>query len=526
MAGRIIFVLLLAMELSAQQPPVSLASARTFHISGKVVNAVTGQPVANTEVSIGVSTEPEALQKERTGQDGRFGFSGVAPGKYWLAAQRKGFSVQRYEEHYGFFTGVVTGPGLDSENLVFRLNPDASISGVITDEQAEPIQATVLLFRKGTEDGGVATLQWSQEMTDERGHYRFSHLPRGQYFVAVSAQPWYTQGVRRDSVSAEQIPLFDVAYPLTYYPGATDEAAAKPIILSAGDHVAADLTLTIAPALHVRMKRGNSGPFVQVSHRVFGALVGTSWNAAEAEGEFEIYSAPAGQYALDVESLGERPTEHSEIVKLTGDTEIDMAATPSSTSIRGVVKLEQGVSLPPNAAIRLWNRVSGEVLDAPLSATGEFQFNPRFVTPGSYAISLPNVMTVVLSSVSATGAKPTGRSVRITGSGSVQLTLTLSNGINIDGIAMRDGKAVAGAMVVLVPRDPEHNLALFRRDQSDSDGTFTLRSTLPGTYTVVAIQNGWDLEWANPVALEPYMAKGEVLRVDANRTYQITVPVQ
>ena len=53
-------------------------------------------------------------------------------------------------------------------------------------------------------------------------------------------------------------------------------------------------------------------------------------------------------------------------------------------------------------------------------------------------------------------------------------------------------------MVVLVPRDPEINRDLFRRDQSDLDGTFTLQNVVPGTYTVLAIDNGWDLDWSQP----------------------------
>ena len=36
-----------------------------------------------------------------------------------------------------------------------------------------------------------------------------------------------------------------------------------------------------------------------------------------------------------------------------------------------------------------------------------------------------------------------------------------------------DGKPLAGAMILLVPEDAEMNLPKFRRDQSDSDGTFT-----------------------------------------------------
>ncbi len=81
-------------------------------------------------------------------------------------------------------------------------------------------------------------------------------------------------------------------------------------------------------------------------------------------------------------------------------------------------------------------------------------------------------------------------------------------------------------MIVLVPEDAANNAPLFRRDQSDSDGTFTLATILPGKYTVLAIENGWELEWANPTVLKPYLPSGEVVNVTANGKYQAKVKVQ
>ena len=81
-------------------------------------------------------------------------------------------------------------------------------------------------------------------------------------------------------------------------------------------------------------------------------------------------------------------------------------------------------------------------------------------------------------------------------------------------------------MIVLVPQDPGHNLPLFRRDQSDSDGTFTLSNVVPGQYTVVAIANGWELEWANPAVLQPYLKGGESVQVPAEGKLDVKVQVQ
>jgi hypothetical protein len=81
-------------------------------------------------------------------------------------------------------------------------------------------------------------------------------------------------------------------------------------------------------------------------------------------------------------------------------------------------------------------------------------------------------------------------------------------------------------MVMLVPADPANNRVLFRRDQSDSDGTFTLANVVPGKYSVIALQNGWNLEWSNPAVLEPYMKDAQPLFIDTPHTYDIKVKAQ
>ena len=81
-------------------------------------------------------------------------------------------------------------------------------------------------------------------------------------------------------------------------------------------------------------------------------------------------------------------------------------------------------------------------------------------------------------------------------------------------------------MVVLVPQSLEGNVDLFRRDRSDSDGTFSLYQVLPGRYTVVAIENGWDLDWQNPAVLRPYLEHGELIEVTGIRTYKLSVAAQ
>jgi hypothetical protein len=109
----------------------------------------------------------------------------------------------------------------------------------------------------------------------------------------------------------------------------------------------------------------------------------------------------------------------------------------------------------------------------------------------------------------------------------VQLGITLCQNLStINGTARSKGQPAAGAMILLVPENPELNLPLFRRDQSDSDGTFTLRDVVPGRYKILAIENGWDLEWANSALLKPRLLHVESSEVQPSKTYQTAVDVK
>jgi len=81
--------------------------------------------------------------------------------------------------------------------------------------------------------------------------------------------------------------------------------------------------------------------------------------------------------------------------------------------------------------------------------------------------------------------------------------------------------------VVLVPDNLNAHADLFRRDQTDFDGTFTLNEVVPGDYALVAIENGWDLEWSRPDVLALYLKQGRKIRVTAgsNGSIKIEEPV-
>jgi len=83
-------------------------------------------------------------------------------------------------------------------------------------------------------------------------------------------------------------------------------------------------------------------------------------------------------------------------------------------------------------------------------------------------------------------------------------------------------------MVVLVPKDPELHRDRFRRDQSDLHGTFSLPGVLPGAYAVLAIDDGWELDWSQPSVIAAYLKRGVPLVIanESPRSVNIGEPIE
>ena len=193
MFARLTLVVFFAVGLSAQsdQPAHAPSVPQGYRIAGVVVNWATAQPMAGASVAIAPTTqgtERDISRSVTTGADGRFAFTGLSRGKYSLMAAAHGFMLQGFERHDMYATAIVAGPDLDSEHLVFRLQPDASVEGQVTDENNDPVQnAMVRLFEQSKEDGRQRTIPTNQGQADDQGHFYIGHLPPGTYYLAVSA---------------------------------------------------------------------------------------------------------------------------------------------------------------------------------------------------------------------------------------------------------------------------------------------------------------------------------------------------
>ncbi len=548
MIARLTCVVVLSLGAVAQIAPAP-SSQTGFRVAGTVVDSLTRQPLSGVNVSIYVSENPDFSQRVTTGTDGHFDFPALQTAKYILTGSAHGYRSQGYHQHGDYFIGIAVGPELDSERITFRLVADARIEGTVTDDDGEPVRnANVQLYQRGYETGRQQTRQITGAVTDDRGHYLFSHLAPGTYFVAVSARPWYAQypnpgepAPTADDAAriAEESARLDIAYPLTFYPSAEDSTGASALVLHPGDRSTADISVRALPAVHLRVKTGepeerSSGMtfqrgFPRLSQRIFdGAVVSvnSSQGFSPSAGVYEYTGIAPGHYIIEMPETSGKHTGWFKEMDLSGTVELDTSEHLPLASVTGTLALEGAPRPAGKIYVMLANRLTSETFGAEVTPKGTFDFSDTEIRPGAYDVVLNMAQSFPINYIVARGARVNGKTLEISG-GSVQLALTATGALGrISGIVVRDDQPDAGAMVVLVPRNPVSDFVLFRRDESDSDGTFSLRDVLPGQYTVIALENGWELDWANPAALQPYLKSGIPVDLTGESKLSVKVPLQ
>ncbi len=519
----------------AQQPNSSTPQA--WHISGKVVDARSGRPLARCVVEINPTDNRSQSLSLETGDDGQFDFGGIRPGKYALSAAKRGYLTQSYQQHESFSTAIAVGPELESENLLFNLMPQAIFYGTVTDEAGEPIRrAQVRLYEDRDLDGIRSTQELQTVITDDRGMYEIPNIAPANYFLSVSAQPWYAAAVN-GAPSPMQVnspqpstvnPALDVAYPTIFYPDATDSDDAIPIPIRGGERIEANMTLNAQHAVHLQLPlaRGQEGGAgVSIARNIFGQLEPLPMTMqANNEGAMEISGVVPGRYEVTVtRSDGQSPPESTHFTAdiAEGATQLNADSGAGEVTVSGkVTSLDSKIRF---AAIALVASHPRRNYIAPVNDAGEFTVQ---VVPGEYQVMGENPQMYV-ASISSPNAPVKGHLLQVSAGAAPRLEIVAGTGYGqIEGTAESAGHPASGVMVLLAPEDAKDNQILFRRDQSDSDGTFLLSNIIPGRYRLLAIDEGWELNWADPNVLAAYLKKSIPVQVRAHDKLKQTVEVQ
>jgi 5-hydroxyisourate hydrolase-like protein (transthyretin family) len=514
-------------SLDSQSAPP--AASNLHEIAGAVLNTRTGLPIRDVEVAVFRSKDDSLVVQTATDAEGHFSVPQLPDDKYSLRASHRGYIPAAFEEHENGSTAIVTGEGRISTGLRFMLAPQAVIFGVITDDSGDPVPgATVSLYRQDPRVGTGKAVRASGTGADEQGNYEIANLAPGSYFLSVTATPWYathrpTPNGAQPKASEPRSPL-DVAYPAAYYPDVADSSFAAPIVVNAGERVPINVTLHPVPAIHVTMQlpaTGTNGQFSmpQLQREVFGYPDGVQANISSAtNGEpsaahsvttIEISGIAPGAYNVELNGPNGE-SSRATAIDLNSDQAIDLSSATPLAEVSGKITMAGGEAPPSSLFCILTPEQNENQASAPVGPDGSFHMHS--VRPGSYefAIFTINTFGYPMTTTHLTASGATLKDHRLTVGGEpVTLTATLAGSTgSVNGFAKFDGKPVSGIFLELIPKNTTAGRAAFAVNQSDSDGSFNFLHVLPGEYTLVAIQEGWMLDWTDPQAMAPYLPKG------------------
>ena len=294
--SKLLVVLVLVVTTAFTAP----AQAQSGRIVGRVVDAVTGEPVFGARIILfpGPGTvAPRGLIRATTNTRGIFDLASVPPGRWRVQADKIGYVtfglVYTTEMTVDVSGATVTVPDV-------RLDPGGVITGHVLDAKGNGMVGAMVQVQPliPGPDGTPRVLLYPMHAdTNDRGEFRLAGLPPGQHivFAQLSPLPMGSPQTRP--------PQAAFTYVTTYYPGFSDRARASPITVVRGATTnGIDFTL-----LSVATRRVSGVVVDSAGRPVAGALVRLAAKGSMSmgllqstpttnDGAFRIVNVPDGTY--------------------------------------------------------------------------------------------------------------------------------------------------------------------------------------------------------------------------------------
>jgi len=530
-------------QTASSNPPVARPKTEECSVSGIVVKLAGGEPVKTATVQLQNLQDLARTTSVVTDVSGRFELRGIDPGRYWLKVSRTGFVTQEYGQRTPNDPGaeIRLSAGQNLRDLPFRLIPWGVISGIILDEEGEPLPwAQVSALREVYSSGKRKLSPEALVPTNDLGDFRLFGLKPGRYFVSAK----YKAGlhiVGRGEVREDDNDDFRPEFMPIYYPNSPDPARASTIALKAGEEITS-VEILLRPVATYRIRgrvynmvagrRSNTGVIVQLEQRNSNITWGSpdrQLNVEKTDGSFEIAGVLPGSYTLSAFWFedGRRYQARQSIEVGNADLEGVNLAIMSGITIPGRIVWDGKPSLERD-----------ELLVSIAAADSMVSFNtPARVVGGSFVLRDVFDGTYRLRVI---GQSKDGyvKSVRYGSSESLDSGFTVfrgtqsslevtisSRGARIQGAVMdKDNLPVTGVWVVLVPDEAHRDQSrLFQKAAPDQFGHYLLRGIAPGDYKVFSWDEVEDGAWEDPDFLRTFEDRGQKVSVEEGDTKTLDI---
>jgi protocatechuate 3,4-dioxygenase beta subunit len=504
-------------------------------VEGTVVSATTGEPLKKAHVFLHPLGQQNGIPYGTTTDSaGHFLLDGIDPGRYSFLASRNGFIAQEYSPKGDprQTTSLTLAPGQKLKEIVFKLIPQAVMSGRVLDEDGEPVAEAQVRVSAFVYQRGKRQLSGQNEAsTNDLGEFRLYGLSPGKYVISATRQSW-EQGVPERTVGAAQaVQSAQEGYATTYYPHSTNPENAAPIEITAGAQVSG-INISLARVRTVSVKgrvngigasRSNRNGGVMLISRdtQFGMPIANS-RITDSQGSFLLQSVPPGSYVLRADYMDDGKRYGARLPLEVGDSNlegIELILQPPA-EVHGHVIIEEHGDL------------QGEVLRVQLQLR-----NPGLMMWGGFAQVKDDLSFTILNAgldsydVNVYGM-PEGfylKSIRTgqqditekgfdltSGTAADDLTIVLNpNGGVMEGsVKNAKDESAMGATVTLIP-DPSHRslTRLYKTANTDQNGHFIIKGISPGEYKIYAWEDLEQGAYEDPDFVKPHESAGETVNI-------------
>lgn len=527
--------------LQVRSAPAQQTASELVELRGKVVNSVTGEPVAGALVQIYAS----GRKVEFTASNGTFAFTDLPPGSYLPFARKPGFFNDQE-----LSTPMRSSPmqAAQTEPIVLKLTPEAIIYGEVKNANGLPLEGvTVRAQRWQVENGQKRLVPDGNAVTDDEGSFRLAELKPGRYYVSF---PSTNNGGWSTTYQLSPKRPVEEGYGPQYYPGVPDLESATAIEIRAGAQVHITQTLGRQRLFEVSgVVRGadpESGFNLWLMNST-GDTVQRSVRMNPKTGQFQIPGIPAGSYLLHA-TANQRPLTN--VANGLGIAEQDpppplMATLPLHVQgdVSGVVVvLGSGISVDvqmrdevaDNSGTNNLHQVSLQMTSQEFSPSssgimipphpGDRRARTRFegLAPGTYAVSVwPNGPWYV-SSMRCGNVDLLREDLTIPpGTAPPPIEVTLRNdGAQLTVKTTEKGQPTVAGVVLFSQEYP-------RRSQFfGSSYAFSVSNLPPGKYYVIAMMGAENLEFRNPTVMERYLAHATEVTLGPRMDVTVVAEVQ
>ena len=284
--------------LLAAVPAQSLGQTLAARVAGRVIDAVSGEPIDGVRVTLTIASAPAAPSgrplSTTTNPDGAFVMTNVPPGRWEIQVQKTGFYVagDNAQDRIIDVAASVALPDV-------LMDRGGSLSGRVIDPRGRTVSDVLVaaISRGQLPDGVVRSIgRIATVQTNDVGEFRLAGLAPGDYYIVARPRPV--------PQTMNSQPARTTVYLQTYHPGVADLSQGTVFTVTRGIATSIlDLPLLAVPAYQV------SGIAVDANGRPApGAtviLMPASLTAtlplsvtAQADGTFRIVNVPAGRYRI------------------------------------------------------------------------------------------------------------------------------------------------------------------------------------------------------------------------------------